>query len=40
MGCGVCEDVCPTGAIKLVRDASKGLPLDLDELKKLQGSKK
>jgi ferredoxin len=40
MGCGVCEDVCPIGAIRLERDASKGLPLDLDELKKSQSSKK
>ena len=37
MGCGVCEDACPIGAIKLVRDASKGEPLDLDELKSKRG---
>ena len=33
MGCGVCEDVCPVGAISMRRDASKGAPLDLEELK-------
>ena len=38
MGCGVCEDACPIGAIKLIRDVSKGEPLDLDELK--SGSRK
>jgi ferredoxin len=32
MGCGVCEDVCPIGAISLERDPSKGEPLDLAEL--------
>jgi ferredoxin len=32
MGCGVCEDICTVGAITLVRDASKGEPLDLEEL--------
>jgi len=32
MGCGVCEDVCPIGAITLERDPSKGEPLDLAEL--------
>ncbi len=34
MGCGVCVDVCPTKAIQLRREPSKGEPLDLDELKK------
>jgi ferredoxin len=32
MGCGVCVDVCPTKAIRLRREPSKGDPLDLDEL--------
>ena len=29
MGCGVCEAQCPAGAIALVRDERKGLPLDV-----------
>lgn len=29
MGCSVCADVCPKGAIKLVRDEKKGDPLDV-----------
>jgi ferredoxin len=29
MGCGVCEGQCETGAITLVRDARKGIPLDV-----------
>jgi len=29
MGCGVCEDRCETGAITLVRDPRKGIPLDV-----------
>lgn len=33
MGCGVCEDVCPTGALSLRREPSKGDPLDIEELK-------
>ena len=33
MGCGVCVDVCPIGAISLRREPSKGDPLDIDELK-------
>jgi len=36
MGCGVCEDVCPEGAIKLKRDPAKGEPLDIDEMKASQ----
>jgi ferredoxin len=32
MGCGVCVDRCPTGAIRLVQDESKGLPLDVRRL--------
>jgi NAD-dependent dihydropyrimidine dehydrogenase PreA subunit len=32
MGCGICEDKCPTESIVLKRDASKGAPLDLEEL--------
>jgi ferredoxin len=35
MGCGICVDVCPSKAIQLRREPSKGAPLDLDELKKL-----
>ena len=34
MGCGICEDVCPSGAIRLHRDPSKGDPLDLEEMKR------
>lgn len=33
MGCGVCVDACPIGAISLRREPSKGEPLDLEELK-------
>jgi len=33
MGCGVCVDVCPIGAISLRREPSKGDPLDIEELK-------
>jgi heterodisulfide reductase subunit A-like polyferredoxin len=29
MGCGVCVDVCEQGALALVRDKSKGIPLEL-----------
>lgn len=29
MGCGVCEGQCPTGAISLIRDETKGIPLDV-----------
>ncbi len=32
MGCGVCVDHCPNGAITLVRDERKGIPLDVDAL--------
>ncbi len=32
MGCGVCEGVCPDNAISLLREPSKGAPLDLEEL--------
>ncbi|MFO8102034.1 MAG: 4Fe-4S binding protein [Dehalococcoidia bacterium] len=32
MGCGVCAERCPEGAIRLKREPSKGDPLDLDEL--------
>jgi ferredoxin len=34
MGCGVCVDVCPIGAISLRREPSKGDPLDVDELQR------
>ncbi len=33
MGCGVCENKCSTQAITLNRDASKGDPLDIDQMK-------
>ena len=29
MGCGVCIDQCPQGALTLVRDELKGVPLDV-----------
>jgi len=32
MGCGVCVDRCEQGAMSLVRDESKGVPLEMDEL--------
>ncbi len=32
MGCGVCEDACPAGAVRLRLEPSKGKPLDLDVL--------
>jgi NAD-dependent dihydropyrimidine dehydrogenase PreA subunit len=32
MGCGVCEGHCDTGAIVLVRDERKGVPLDVREI--------
>jgi len=32
MGCGVCVSQCPQEAIALVRDASRGVPLELDVL--------
>jgi ferredoxin len=32
MGCGVCVDRCPTGAIRLVQDERKGVPLDVRRL--------
>lgn len=38
MGCGVCEDVCPIGAISLRREPSKGEPLDIEELKSQRAS--
>ena len=40
MGCGVCESQCPTQAITLSEELSKGGVLDLDELKKKQVSPK
>ena len=33
MGCGVCVDACPAGALKLARDPSRGDPLDIDALR-------
>jgi ferredoxin len=32
MGCGVCVTKCPQDALRLVRDSSKGEPLDIREL--------
>lgn len=32
MGCGVCVDQCPEGALSLVRDERKGVPLDVTAL--------
>jgi len=32
MGCGVCEGQCVTGAIRLVRDPRKGIPLDVSTI--------
>ena len=32
MGCGVCEGACAADAVALVRDGSKGEPLDVDAL--------
>ncbi len=32
MGCGLCADRCPDGAINMRRESSKGEPLDIDEL--------
>jgi NAD-dependent dihydropyrimidine dehydrogenase PreA subunit len=32
MGCGVCESQCPSGAMTLVRDERKGVPLDVRAL--------
>jgi Pyruvate/2-oxoacid:ferredoxin oxidoreductase delta subunit len=32
MGCGVCAPKCRQGAISLVRDSTKGIPLEMEEL--------
>jgi ferredoxin len=32
MGCGACQRTCPVDALALVRDASKGEPLDIEAL--------
>jgi ferredoxin len=32
MGCGVCVDTCERGAMSLLRDESKGVPLEMDAL--------
>lgn len=32
MGCGVCVSACITGALSLVRDESKGVPLEIHSL--------
>jgi Pyruvate/2-oxoacid:ferredoxin oxidoreductase delta subunit len=35
-GCGVCVDKCPNGAISLVLDPAKGIPLNVDVLKEMR----
>jgi Pyruvate/2-oxoacid:ferredoxin oxidoreductase delta subunit len=35
-GCGVCIDKCPNGALTLVVDAKKGIPLNIDKLKEMR----
>ncbi|MFW6323757.1 MAG: 4Fe-4S binding protein [Desulfovibrionales bacterium] len=35
MGCGVCVDACPSGALTLVRDPSRSLPLEMEGLSSL-----
>jgi hypothetical protein len=32
MGCGVCVDKCEQAALTLVRDAVKGVPLEMTQL--------
>jgi ferredoxin len=32
MGCGVCVDQCQQGALELIRDARKGVPLEINAL--------
>ena len=32
MGCGVCVDQCDLGALTLVLDESKGIPLEINDL--------
>jgi ferredoxin len=32
MGCGVCVEHCPQEAISLLRDATKGEPLEIQKL--------
>ena len=32
MGCGVCVELCPNGAVSLVRDSSRGEPLEIFDL--------
>jgi ferredoxin len=33
MGCGLCTEHCPTGALKLYVDSDKPVPLDIDLVK-------
>ena len=37
MGCGVCVDTCPAGAISLKTEPSKGQPLDIEVLARRMG---
>ena len=37
MGCGVCVDTCPAGAISLEPEPSKGEPLDIEVLSRKMG---
>jgi ferredoxin len=34
MGCGVCVSQCPQGALSLLREPSKGEPLEIRQLLK------
>ena len=38
MGCGLCVEKCEQKALSLVRDASKGDPLDLDFVRETLGA--
>jgi len=34
MGCGLCVEHCPSGALRLYIDKDKPLPLDIDIIRK------